>query len=159
MKWTTYKELSEEKKELVNAAEKVMENAYSPYSGFSVGAAIRTKNGYIITGANVENAAYGSSICAERAALLRANAEGHQDDIREIAIIAYGKDFSTTEISAPCGCCRQMINEAAQISNCDIGIILCAAKKGKIGLTMISELLPFAFGPKDLNLNTKNVQR
>jgi len=150
MKWTTYEQLPEKKKELIDVAAEVMEKAYNPYSGFFVGAALRTKSGEIITGANVENAAYGSSICAERAALLRANAEGHQNDIREIAVIARGKDFPTTEVSAPCGCCRQMINEAAQISDCDIEIILSTTKKDKIGITTISKLLPFAFGPKDL---------
>lgn len=154
----SYETLSEEYKKLLYEAEKAMARAYNPYSGFSVGAALLTKEGEIITGANVENAAYGSSICAERAAILRANAEGFRV-FQAIAVIAKGKDFDTTEITAPCGECRQVLNEFAQISERDFDIILSTTRKDKVAILELSQLLSFAFGPKDLGIDLTKYQR
>jgi len=153
-----YENLSEDYQRLLNEAEKVMDRAYNPYSGFSVGAALLTKNGKIITGANVENAAYGSSICAERAAILRANAEGYRE-FCAIAVIAKGKDSDTTGITAPCGECRQVLNEFSQVSECDFDVILSTTKKDKIAIFKLSQLLSLPFGPKDLGINVKRYQR
>jgi len=152
MQETNYENLSAEDKKLLDAAEEAMKRAYNPYSNFFVGAAILTKNGKIITGANVENAAYGSTACAEEVAILRAHAEGEGKNIKKIAVIAKGKDFDTKEVTAPCGCCRQILNEMAYLSNYDIDIILSTTKKDKIVLTKISELLPLSFSLKDLNM-------
>jgi cytidine deaminase len=157
MKRINYKDLPKDYKVLLKKAEKAMERAYNPYSGFSVGAALLTKEGKIITGANVENAAYGSSICAERSAIMRANAMGYRI-FTAIAIIAKGKNFDTTEITAPCGECRQVLNEFSQISEYDFDIILSTSKKDKIEIWKISELLPKAFGPKDLRIDVKRYQ-
>lgn len=149
MKKTTFKQLSEDQKKLLLAANTAMEEAYNPYSHFYVGAAIMTPDKKIVTGANVENAAYGSSICAERSALVRANAEGIKK-INKIAIIGRANQNSVANPVAPCGACRQMIFEASQISNINIEIIMANTKMDKIIISSINELLPLAFGPKDL---------
>jgi cytidine deaminase len=158
MKEIKFEELSEKEKELLKSASEAMNNSYSPYSKFSVGAAILTQDGQIITGANVENAAYGSSICAERSAIMRANAMGKRM-FDKIAIISKGEDFDTKEPSAPCGSCRQVIFEFAQISKKDIEIILSNTKMSKIIISTISEILPMAFGPDDLGINVEKYRR
>ncbi len=158
MKYTTYPALSSVQQKLVDEAEKVMKEAYNPYSHFYVGAALLTKDGIFISGANVENAAYGSTICAERSALLRANAMGYRQ-FESIAIITRGETFDVVEPSAPCGSCRQMINEAAQLSNKNIEIILSSTQKEKIILSSIEELLPLSFGPRDLGMDIKKYQK
>ncbi len=95
---------------LLNDAKKAAENSYSPYSNFRVGAALRLKSGEVVTGTNVENVSYGLTICAERAALVRAVSE-------------YGAGIRVTEIavtnlngssSPPCGACRQVLAEFAE---------------------------------------------
>jgi len=158
MNTVDYKSLSDIEKELLCEAEKVMENAYTPCSGFFVGAALLTKDNKIITGANVENAAYGSTICAERAAILRANAEGYRM-YKAIAIIARGKDFDTKEVTSPCGSCRQMLYESSQVSENDLEVIMSTTKKDKIIISTIKELLPLGFGPKDLGIDVKKWQK
>jgi len=158
MKNITYGALTEIQKKLLDEAEKAMGNSYSPYSNFSVGAAILTHDGRIVTGTNMENAAYGSTVCAERAAILRANAMGYRM-YRAVAIIAKGRDFDTQEVTAPCGSCRQMLYESSQISECDLEIIMSTTNKDKIIIGSIGELLPLAFGPKELGIDIKKYQR
>ncbi|MCK4805571.1 MAG: cytidine deaminase [Candidatus Pacebacteria bacterium] len=158
METITYEKLTKIQKELLDEAEKVMENSYNPYSHFFVGAALLTKNDKIITGTNVENAAYGSTICAERAAILRANAMGY-NVYKAIAIIARGQDFDTKEVSGPCGSCRQMLYESSQVSERNLEVIISTTKKNKIIISSIEELLPFAFGPKDLRIDVKKYQK
>ena len=133
-----YVHLSEHQKELLDKSEQVMETAYNPYSHFFVGAALRTTDDNIITGSNVENAAYGLTICAERSAILRANAMGYRM-FKGLAIIARGEVFDTEEVSASCGSCRQMLYESRQISEQDLEIVLSTTKKDKIVIT--SEIL------------------
>lgn len=152
MKHTQYKDLNNSQKELLNAASEVMKHSYHPYSKFSVGAALRAKDGQIITGTNFENAAYGPSICAERAAILRANAMGIRD-ITTIAIIGKGEDFDAKDIIAPCGVCRQVIYEVSEINGNNIEIIMSNTRMDKITISTINELLPLAFGPKALGIN------
>ncbi|MFW6030436.1 MAG: cytidine deaminase [Halanaerobiales bacterium] len=147
-----YEDLDKAQRRVIDEASEVMETAYSPYSKFYVGAAIISQNGDIITGSNVENAAYGSTICAERAAILRANAMGIRN-FDKVGIIARGEDFNTTEVTAPCGSCRQMLYESAQISGKNLEIIMATTKKDKIITSTIEELLPLAFGPKDLGID------
>ena len=94
---------------LVQEALQAMQNAYVPYSGFKVGAALLTKAGKVYTGCNIENAAYGPSNCAERTAFFKAVSE----DEREFAAIAVvgGRDGIVTDIFPPCGICRQVMQE------------------------------------------------
>ncbi|HTS19947.1 MAG TPA: cytidine deaminase [Verrucomicrobiae bacterium] len=124
---------------LIEQARQASERAYCPYSEFPVGAAVLAKSGKVYTGCNVENAAYGSTICAERNAILQMAAAGERD-IQ--AVIIY---TPTEKVSAPCGACRQVINEfgpeARIVSVCDTNDRLDAP---------LSELLPHAFGPKNL---------
>ncbi|MFH0831583.1 MAG: cytidine deaminase [archaeon] len=158
MKQVKLEELTIIQKLLLEKAETAMETAYNPYSKFYVGAAILTQDGEVITGSNVENAAYGSTICAERAALLKANSMNKRM-YDSIAIIARGANFDTKEVTAPCGSCRQMIYESSQISGKNIEVIISTTKKDKIIMSSIEELLPLAFGPVDLGINIKKYQK
>lgn len=157
MKKIDYVNLEIIQKKLLDKAKKVMNTAYNPYSHFYVGAALLAQDGQIITGSNVENAAYGSTICAERSAILRANAMGIRT-FYKIAIIARGESFDTTEVTAPCGSCRQMLYESAQISEINLEIIMATTQKNKVVVATIEELLPLAFGPKDLGIDVKKYQ-
>lgn len=151
-KRVSFEELFDEEQRLLKAARKTLKKSYSPYSDFLVGAAVLTTKNEIITGTNFETAA-GESICAERVALSRANAEGYGDRCKTIAVIARGRDSPTTKVTAPCGSCRQMIWEVAQRSgDGNFKIILSTTRFDKIVVTTIDELLPLAFGPKDLEL-------
>jgi len=135
-----------------------MENAYCPYSGFSVGSAVLSRSGKIITGCNFEVASYGDSICAERSALLAANTYGFGKELKAIAVIARNRGLPTHQVTAPCGSCRQMMIAVAQRSNYDLEVVLSTTLKDKIVITRISELLPLAFGPKSLETKYEGPQ-
>lgn len=124
---------------LVQIAIEMQTKSYAPYSHFTVGAALLCSDGTIITGCNVENAAYGSTICAERTALCKAISEGHRDFVA-IAIAGQSEDFCW-----PCGACRQMLYEFAP------GLrVLAAGKSGKFQERRLDELLPCGFGATHL---------
>jgi len=121
---------------LLDAALAAAQNAYAPYSGFKVGSALLLPNGAIVTGANVENVSYGLTICAERAALVRAVSEhGPAFRIRAIAVA----NLSNAP-SPPCGACRQML---AEFTDPDASVIFFA-DNGPRSMTF-ADLLPFAF--------------
>ena len=120
--------------ELVAVALRARENAYAPYSRFRVGAALECADGTVYTGCNVENAAYGSSICAERTALVKAVSEGHRDFVR-VAIWGEGKDYCM-----PCGACRQFLAEFS-----DTMEVLCAKAGGRYVSYRLNQLLPHTF--------------
>ncbi|MBO5339396.1 MAG: cytidine deaminase [Oscillospiraceae bacterium] len=127
-------------KQLVAKAFEMLERSYVPYSKFPVGAALLCADGTVFTGCNVENAAYGSTICAERTALLKAVSEGHRDDWQAIAIAGKGEDYCW-----PCGSCRQMLCEFAP----DLKVLV-ARGDGEFVETSLNALLPHSFGPKSL---------
>ena len=120
-------------RELVGLANEVRARAYAPYSGFQVGAALLCADGTVYTGVNIENAAYGPSICAERTAIFKAVSEGHRDFVK-IAITC------DREYCQPCGTCRQVMMEHAP----DLEILM-GSLDGSFKRTTIRELLPEAF--------------
>jgi cytidine deaminase len=124
--------------EIVARARAMRERAYAPYSGFTVGAALLAHDGTVFGGANVENASYGLAICAERSAAVSAVAAGY----REFSAIAIAGPETT--ITAPCGACRQFLNEF----NPKLAVIYTTP----LGITetTLDQLLPDAFGPKNL---------
>lgn len=125
---------------LAQAAIAAKENAYAPYSGFAVGAALLTAEGQLYTGCNVENASYPAGLCAERVALGAAVAAGERQFIA-LAVAGSGKDFCT-----PCGICRQMLAEFCQPNL----VVLAISGMGRYRRFTLGELLPEAFGPAQL---------
>ena len=126
-------------RELINLAFNASERAYAPYSGYKVGAALECGDGVVFLGCNVENAAYGSTICAERTAACKAISEGRHDFMR-IAVAAMGDDYAM-----PCGACRQFLNEFAPEME-----VLAARADGHYVSYKLNELLPRAFSPENL---------
>lgn len=126
-------------RKLIDEARKASRNAYSPYSHFPVGAAVLTDRGEIFSGCNVENASYGLTICAERNAVFQMIARKRQ---RIAAVVVY---TPTTEPAAPCGACRQVINEFGPQAQ-----IVCVCDGPEILRMQLNELLPKSFGPKNL---------
>lgn len=134
------RELSEKTiKMLIEKAKAASANAYCPYSKFSVGAAILTEDEQIFTGCNVENASYGLTICAERNAVFSMVAAGKK---KLRALVIYTPTPSPT---APCGACRQVINEFGPQAS-----VLCVCDGSAVLETNLSALLPDAFGPANL---------
>jgi cytidine deaminase len=127
--------------------------AYAPYSGFAVGAAARDKDENIYLGANLENAAYGVVMCAEVGALTAASAAGAFGQLRSIAVVGFGfhPQPNLSQIVTPCGRCRQLIFEAAELSG-KVDVFACSGDLKQIEQYDISELLPRAFGPKTLGI-------
>ena len=123
-------------KQLFNRAAAALARAYAPYSNFPVGAAVLTKTGEVYEGANMENASYGASICAERVALTRALYDGH----REFEAIAVAVPRETKEPAWPCGICRQFIFEFGD----DIRII-AGKDENQLEEYPIRQLLPKGF--------------
>lgn len=126
---------------LYNAALRARESAYVPYSKFSVGAALMTKGGHIITGCNIENAAYSLTNCAERTALFKARSEGEQQ-YQGMAIIA-----DTAQPITPCGACRQVMSELCPP---DMPVFL-SNLRGDITETAVADLLPGPFNQEVLD--------
>lgn len=131
-----------DEKLLIAAAKEAMQNSYSPYSNFAVGAALLTKDGEVFKGANIENASYPLSMCGERNAVYHAYNRGvKKEDIKALVIIG-----DTTGPISPCGACRQVLHE---LLPADTKIILTNLA-GDIKVTNTNELLPFAFDESDL---------
>jgi len=130
--------------QLIEAALAVRGNAYAPYSRFLVGAALRTKSGRLFTGVNVENASYGLTICAERAAIFQAVAAGE----KEFSSMAIAVDAPFP--AAPCGACRQVMAEFGLQE-----IILCTTDK-QVKTFSLAELLPEAFVKENLSGGDRN---
>lgn len=126
--------------QLVATAFEMLAKSYVPYSGFPVGAALLCKDGTVFTGCNVENAAYGSTICAERTALVKAVSEGHRDDLVCIAVAGNSKDYCW-----PCGACRQMLYEF----NPTLTVLVARGDRTFVSCSL-HELMPHGFGPKSL---------
>ncbi|MDZ7738574.1 MAG: cytidine deaminase [Bacteroidales bacterium] len=137
-------ELSAQEQILIEAASKSSLNAYSPYSGFSVGAAVMLDTGEIITGNNRENAAFPAGICAEHSAIACAGSNYPGSAITSLAICARKKKILTDEPVSPCGKCRQVISEEEDRSGKQIRIILHGVSRTLV-IDGIKNLLPLHF--------------
>jgi cytidine deaminase len=127
-----------ERRALIDLANEARRRAYAPYSNYQVGAALRTRSGRIFTGCNVENAAYPTSMCAERIAIYKAVSEGEKE-FEVIAVV-------TPNGGTPCGGCRQVMAEFGLNM-----VVLIANGEGRlVQETSVTGLLPEAFTPKDL---------
>ncbi len=142
--------LPAEDQEIILSAQKAASGAYAPYSGFRVGAAVRLASGKIITGSNVENAAFPSGICAERTALSYSVSNYPADPAVAIAIAAINSNGMLADNVSPCGNCRQVIAEEELRKGGKIKIILSCREK-TIVLEGISDLLPLQFSKLSLN--------
>jgi cytidine deaminase len=127
--------------ELIAAARQAAGQAYCPYSRFRVGAAVLTDRGEIFSGCNVENASYGLTICAERNAIFQAVARSQAPVVIRAVVVFTPTDLPT----APCGACRQVINEFGPDA-----YVLSVCDGEEVNEIRLSELLPRAFGPANL---------
>jgi len=127
---------------LLQSARAVRENAYAPYSGFKVGAALRTQSGAVYTGVNVENVAYPEGTCAEAGAIAAMVAAG-ETTISEVCVIA-----DCPDPVPPCGGCRQKLAEFC----CGGVVVVLATTAGSQRVMTVAELLPGAFTPRHMDL-------
>ena len=143
-------ELNANDAELLRLAHEATHSAYAPYSKFHVGAAARLANGEIVTGCNIENAAYPSGLCAERVTLFAAQAQYPDVPVEALAITARSESKTIDEPVAPCGACRQVMVEAEQRSGIPLRV-LCQGETGPImAFNGIESLMPFLFLEKFL---------
>ena len=127
------------KEELIRKANEAREQAYAPYSRYQVGAAVLTADGQVFTGCNIENAAFPSSLCAERVAIFKAVSEGHRQ-LRAIAVL-------TSNGGSPCGGCRQVMRE---FGGKQLVVLIADGSGTLLEEFTLDELLPRSFGPEEL---------
>lgn len=125
---------AEATRDLLAAAAAAREHAHAPYSGFRVGAAVRTADGRVFTGCNIENATYGLTLCAERVAVFKAMSEGAREFV-QVAVVA-----DTDPLTPPCGACRQILSEF-----CPRAEIVLGNLAGQVATRRMEELLPSPF--------------
>ena len=129
-------------KKCFNAAQDVLKNAYVKYSNFRVGAALKLKDGTVITGVNIENASYGLSNCAERTALFSAYAQGYKKTDIESILVTTEQDH----LVSPCGACRQVMRELMPGE----ALVYMVTKQGETTTIKNEDLLPYGFSEDDL---------
>ena len=127
------------KQELCTLAIKSMNNAYSPYSGYNIGAALLCDNGKVFTGCNVENSSYGATVCAERTAIFKAVIDGERDF--SMLAVAGGKENELSDKFLPCGICRQVM---AEFCGPEFPVVMMGCD-GSQRTASLGELLPYAF--------------
>ena len=132
-------------KELFYLAIDAMKNSYSPYSDCKVGAALLCENGKVFTGTNIENAAFGPTVCAERVAIFKAVSEGEKE-FSKIAVVG-GKNLHFKDYFAPCGVCRQVMREFCD----DSFVILLGKNSDEYKSFTLSELLPLSFSKSNIS--------
>ncbi len=128
------------REELLDRAHEAMENSYSPYSHYKVGAALETADGSVYTGCNIENSSYGATICAERTAAVKAVSDGHREIVR-LAVVS-----SSDEFTYPCGICRQFLTEFMKPE----AEVYFKDKEHGIMTVPFGVLVPFAFTSSDI---------
>lgn len=137
-------ELSNSEQELVRSAIKATHNAYANYSRFYVGAALRLANGQIVIGANQENAAFPSGLCAERSAIFAAQSQQPEQPITTLAIAASNDEGLLKDPITPCGACRQVILEMEDRYKRPVRILLFGAR-AVYAVNSVKDLLPLSF--------------
>ncbi len=137
-------ELEPQDRELCEAAERALKGSYAPYSHFNVGAAVRLADGSIVTGANQENSAYPSGLCAERTAMFAAHANHPATPMTAIAITGAQNGVLNSGITAPCGACRQVMAEYQKISGVK-WTVLFYGKDKILKFRQVDDILPFIF--------------
>ena len=138
--------------ELIAAARGAAEHSYSPYSEYSVGAALLFDDDAVITGTNIENASYGLALCAETVAVAKAMADGRRGGLTAVAVTGPADKGDGAPIT-PCGRCRQVLNELAQLGGTDPDIHCVGVGENgtdTVKTVKLSALLPAAFGPANL---------
>lgn len=150
LEYKSINELPEEDALLLNKAISATKGSYAPYSNFHVGAAVRLTNGKIVLGANQENSAYPSGLCAERTAMFAAHTNYPTENIEAIAITAVSGLDMLSSLTYPCGACRQVMAEYEILSKKPIRIIIGSNATIQV-FDGIRSLMPFIFD----NLNTK----
>ncbi len=142
-------DLTKEEAELVAAAANATANSYAKYSHFRVGAAVRLNNGHVMIGANQENAAFPSGLCAERTVIFAAQANYPDQPIKCLAIAAADDHGLRAKPVSPCGACRQVILEIEDRYQQPVEILLCGTE-GVYRLKSVKDLLPFSFVDADM---------
>ncbi len=136
--------MSFDEQALCDAARDAAAHSYSPYSGFPVGAALAFADGSVVTGTNIENASYGMTLCAETVAVAKAMGDGVRGGLVGVAVYGAKTDVPIT----PCGRCRQVLSELAQLGGTDPSVLCIGPDSTE--RVLLSDLLPKAFGPASL---------
>ncbi|MCI1640433.1 MAG: cytidine deaminase [Bacteroidales bacterium] len=144
IEYTSLGELKPEDRRLAEAAIEALKRAYAPFSNFNVGAAIRLSNGKIITGANQENEAFPSGLCAERTAMFYASAEYPEESMEEIAITGGKNGVMEDYPVTPCGACRQVMAEYQKKGGKPMGVLMIGKKK-IWKFRKVEDILPLIF--------------
>ncbi|SCY40661.1 cytidine deaminase [Lachnospiraceae bacterium XBB2008] len=132
---------------LISLADEARSRSYAPYSNYAVGAALLCEDGTIVTGCNMENAAFGPGICAERCAIYKAVSDGRRS-FRAIAVAGSPVGEKISQYASPCGVCRQVMREFADPKSFDI---IVAGPDSEYRINTLDELLPDSFGPDNLS--------
>ena len=145
----SYEELEPSLAELVDIAKRKTQDAYCPYSHFHVGAAVLLADGQIVTGANQENAAYPSGLCAERTTLFAANANNPTTAVLALAVACYTNGHFTSDPASPCGACRQVMLETEHRFGVPMKVLLYGARECYV-FESAKDLLPVCFTSESL---------
>ena len=142
--FVSVEEMSAADRDLCRAAVEALDGSYAPYSHFHVGAAVRLSDGTIVRGANQENAAYPSGICAERTAMFAAGATYPDKDMESIAVVARQDGRICSDPAAPCGACRQVMAQYQTKSGKPLSVILVGASR-IMKFARVDDILPLIF--------------
>ena len=142
--YASVEEMSAQDRELCRAAVEALDGSYAPYSHFHVGAAVRLSDGTIVKGANQENAAYPSGLCAERTAMFAAGATYPDLDMESIAVAARQDGRLCSDPAAPCGACRQVMAQYQTKSGKPMSVILVGANR-IMKFSRVDDILPLIF--------------
>ena len=151
--YSSENEFPENTRLLMEKAKMALNSAYSPYSNFQVGAALRLSNGQIVTGSNQENAAYPSGMCAERTAFYFAGAQHPESKIEEVFILARKTGGTELVPACPCGSCRQAMLEYEVRQSQPIKVFFKSTSDGFISVDSVADTLPFKFDAESLGKN------